>query len=354
MKRGWALLAVLTSLLLAGGPAGTAASAAPSLGDLALSHRTAGRLPAGCLTPRLTGAHGHRRQYAPGALTTRRLCPPATPGHASCDIAGLVQRSDGQLVRPRRATAASPARTRARGAPPPGIAARSPIRASRPRSPRPARPPTSSRPTTSPTSRRPGDGGHGGDRRPARRPDRRSRPGRLSLHLRAARLHDRERLFRQGQPARRIDSRPRRTSHPRRRSHLTSMPSRRSAQLSHHPGRGRQLEPRQPRRERRANVLGAIRSPTAGAPPPPGGQTYTFAGSVTIAASGDTGYVSGTTYPAALAGVVAAGGTNLTPAAGPRGFTETAWSGRDDRIGVRQHPVKALVPGRRRLHRAGL
>ena len=58
---------------------------------------------------------------------------------------------------------------------------------------------------------------------------------------------------------------------------------------------------------------------------------FSFPGVAVIAATGDSGY-AGTTYdnyPAALAGVTAAGGTTLTAASGgqgPRGFGESAWS----------------------------
>ena len=59
--------------------------------------------------------------------------------------------------------------------------------------------------------------------------------------------------------------------------------------------------------------------------------TYTFPGVATVAASGDEGYVGPgeDNYPAAFAGVTAAGGTTLTPASsvGVRGFSEGAWSG---------------------------
>jgi hypothetical protein len=61
---------------------------------------------------------------------------------------------------------------------------------------------------------------------------------------------------------------------------------------------------------------------------------YTFSGITTVAASGDLGYPGASTndFPAALPGVVAAGGTSLEPAssngvASVRGFTESAWSG---------------------------
>ncbi len=61
---------------------------------------------------------------------------------------------------------------------------------------------------------------------------------------------------------------------------------------------------------------------------------YTFNGITTVAASGDSGYPGGSSndFPAALAGVTAAGGTTLEPASASgtqsiRGFTETAWSG---------------------------
>ena len=57
--------------------------------------------------------------------------------------------------------------------------------------------------------------------------------------------------------------------------------------------------------------------------------TVTWSGVATIAASGDDGYVGPgeDDYPAALAGVTAAGGTTLTSSATLRGFTETAWMG---------------------------
>lgn len=56
----------------------------------------------------------------------------------------------------------------------------------------------------------------------------------------------------------------------------------------------------------------------------------TFSGIATVAATGDEGYPGAgqNNYPAALPGVTAAGGTSLTPAAAPgaRGFGESAWS----------------------------
>ena len=63
----------------------------------------------------------------------------------------------------------------------------------------------------------------------------------------------------------------------------------------------------------------------------PAGQ-YTFPGIATVAATGDVGYVGPNedNFPAALAGVTAAGGTTLTPASQTsnlRGFGEGAWSG---------------------------
>ena len=59
--------------------------------------------------------------------------------------------------------------------------------------------------------------------------------------------------------------------------------------------------------------------------------TYTFPHIATVAATGDSGYVGPgeNNYPAAFAGVTAAGGTSLAPASGganPRGFSEGAWS----------------------------
>jgi hypothetical protein len=63
---------------------------------------------------------------------------------------------------------------------------------------------------------------------------------------------------------------------------------------------------------------------------PIGGQ-YTFPGVAVIAATGDEGYMVGgaDTYPAALPGVTAAGGTSLAAATdgqSARGFSESAWS----------------------------
>jgi PKD repeat protein len=60
--------------------------------------------------------------------------------------------------------------------------------------------------------------------------------------------------------------------------------------------------------------------------------TYTFPGVATVAATGDAGYVGPyqDSYPAALPGVTAAGGTTLGPTSGganPRGFSEGAWIG---------------------------
>jgi len=63
----------------------------------------------------------------------------------------------------------------------------------------------------------------------------------------------------------------------------------------------------------------------------PIGGTYTLSGTAVIAATGDSGYLGVGTdaYPAAFAGVTAAGGTSLTPTTGgssARGFGESAWS----------------------------
>ncbi|MBV9940772.1 MAG: PKD domain-containing protein [Solirubrobacterales bacterium] len=56
----------------------------------------------------------------------------------------------------------------------------------------------------------------------------------------------------------------------------------------------------------------------------------TFSGVATVAANGDSGYAGAgqDSYPAALPGVTAAGGTSLAPAGAPsaRGFGESAWS----------------------------
>lgn len=59
----------------------------------------------------------------------------------------------------------------------------------------------------------------------------------------------------------------------------------------------------------------------------PQGQ-LTFPQVSVVAATGDNGYQDSgeSVYPAAAAGVVAAGGTSLAPAANLRGFAETAWS----------------------------
>jgi hypothetical protein len=82
-----------------------------------------------------------------------------------------------------------------------------------------------------------------------------------------------------------------------------------------------------------AAALGANQiSDSWGAPQttPPGG-SFTFPGVATVAAGGDSGYLGAAQnqYPAALAGVTAAGGTTLTPAASgsARGYSEAAWSG---------------------------
>ncbi len=57
--------------------------------------------------------------------------------------------------------------------------------------------------------------------------------------------------------------------------------------------------------------------------------TVNWPGVATIAATGDSGYVGPgkDDYPAASAGVTAAGGTSLQSSTTVRGFTETAWSG---------------------------
>ena len=59
--------------------------------------------------------------------------------------------------------------------------------------------------------------------------------------------------------------------------------------------------------------------------------SFSFPGVAVVAATGDSGYVGAgvDNYPAALAGVTAAGGTTLTAASsgvGARGFNESAWS----------------------------
>ena len=66
----------------------------------------------------------------------------------------------------------------------------------------------------------------------------------------------------------------------------------------------------------------------------PSGQ-FTFPGIAIVAATGDAGYLGGgySNYPAAFAGVTAAGGTSLVPASdgiSPRGFAESAWSAGSD------------------------
>ena len=58
---------------------------------------------------------------------------------------------------------------------------------------------------------------------------------------------------------------------------------------------------------------------------------FVFPGVSVVAATGDAGFLgaSGDAYPAAFAGVIAAGATSLTAVSGapnPRGFTETAWA----------------------------
>ncbi|MGO9752637.1 MAG: hypothetical protein ACLP8S_25185 [Solirubrobacteraceae bacterium] len=63
---------------------------------------------------------------------------------------------------------------------------------------------------------------------------------------------------------------------------------------------------------------------------PPAGQ-FSFPGVSVVASAGDSGYLGpgDDGYPAAFAGVIAAGGTSLHPSSGPpspRGFTETVWS----------------------------
>ena len=58
---------------------------------------------------------------------------------------------------------------------------------------------------------------------------------------------------------------------------------------------------------------------------------FVYSGIATLAASGDSGYdgggTSNTSYPAALPGVNAIGGTDLLQTATTRGFTDTVWSG---------------------------
>ena len=77
-----------------------------------------------------------------------------------------------------------------------------------------------------------------------------------------------------------------------------------------------------------AQISNSFDGSSAGALP---ASDFSFPGVAVVAATGDSGY-AGTThdnYPAALAGVTAAGGTTLTAASGgqgPRGFGESAWS----------------------------
>ncbi|HUO70553.1 MAG TPA: hypothetical protein VMU39_07235 [Solirubrobacteraceae bacterium] len=77
-----------------------------------------------------------------------------------------------------------------------------------------------------------------------------------------------------------------------------------------------------------ANEISLSFSSAAATPPAAG---FTFPGVATVASTGDSGYagVGQDNYPAAFAGVTAAGGTRLTPmsgATGARGFAESAWS----------------------------
>ena len=61
----------------------------------------------------------------------------------------------------------------------------------------------------------------------------------------------------------------------------------------------------------------------------PGGGTFAFPGVLTVASGGDWGYDAADEYPAALPGVLAAGGATLRSvrAVGPgRGFGESTWN----------------------------
>jgi subtilase family serine protease len=64
---------------------------------------------------------------------------------------------------------------------------------------------------------------------------------------------------------------------------------------------------------------------------------YTHPGKVIIASAGDGGY--GVAEPAGFPSVVAAGGTSLSTASNPRGWTETAWDGTGSGCTTYKKPV---------------
>ncbi len=73
---------------------------------------------------------------------------------------------------------------------------------------------------------------------------------------------------------------------------------------------------------------------------------FSFSGVAVVASAGDNGY-GDTEWPSALPGVTAAGGTSLTTANDPRGFSESAWSGAGS--GCSPYICKARVAERLRL-----
>ncbi len=85
---------------------------------------------------------------------------------------------------------------------------------------------------------------------------------------------------------------------------------------------------------------------------------YVFPHVSTVAATGDTGYLSNNTdnFPAAFSKVTAAGGTTLAPTGGARGFSEGAWAfnsqGQGASSGCASPSHEAVVSDRHRMHEA--
>ncbi len=115
------------------------------------------------------------------------------------------------------------------------------------------------------------------------------------------------------------------------------------------------------RRSRRRSTPAPSTSPTATAPPSPRStrtSTARFPGVALVASTGDNGtYGSGVaSYPAAIPGIIAAGGTSLALSGGStpvaRGFGESAWSGAgsgcDTHNGISKPSYQSdpLCPGR--------
>ena len=199
---------------------------------------------------------------APAEVTTQDSCPAAAPGQVACDAQVLVLRANRRLVRPRLThDRAAKVQTAADDVTPASSPATSP--------PSPDTPAylQQAYDLTLPVPDRRG-GRHGGDRRRVRRPDRRVGPRHVPRDVRAAGVHDRQRLLREGQRERaslaaargntRLGGRGVRstsTPSPRCARTATSCSSRRSTS---------QLDRPRPAVQTRGHASAPSRSPTAG------------------------------------------------------------------------------------------